>query len=167
MKLTTQTARLSAGVKDPSSLASAAARRATKARAGVKAAVKRRYRLGTVFSRDIPTFQRLGDIHIRKLPFQRLVREISQKYTNIRLFWLYRRRRRPTSCASSRTLNCVRFTPTASLRWKGTSSLLAASAASGRSFFHEDVPALGLLQSISSLRDVALKWGEKEGGGGL
>ncbi|OSX79347.1 hypothetical protein BU14_0081s0026 [Porphyra umbilicalis] len=77
-----QTARRSTGGKAPASLARAAARRATKSKAGGKAAVKRRYRPGTVALRDIRKFQRSGELLISKLPFRRLVREIAQEYTN-------------------------------------------------------------------------------------
>ena len=86
MARTKQTARRSTGGKAPRSLALAAARRATKAKAGGKAAVKRRYRPGTVALRDIRKFQRSGELLISKLPFQRLVREIAQDYTNVPRF---------------------------------------------------------------------------------
>ncbi|OSX77395.1 hypothetical protein BU14_0150s0007 [Porphyra umbilicalis] len=82
MARTKQTARRSTGGKAPASLARAAARRATKSKAGGKAAVKRRYRPGTVALRDIRKFQRSRELLISKLPFQRLVREIAQEYTN-------------------------------------------------------------------------------------
>ena len=57
-----------------------------KAKAGGNAAVKRRYRPGTVALRDIRKFQRSGELLISKLPFQRLVREIAQDYTNVPRF---------------------------------------------------------------------------------
>jgi len=60
MARTKQTARRSTGGKVRRSLALAAARRATKAKAGAMAAVKRRYRPGTVALRDIRKFQRSG-----------------------------------------------------------------------------------------------------------
>jgi len=82
MARTKQTARRSTGGKASRSLALAAARRATKAKAGGKAAVKRRYRPGTVALWDIRMFQRSGELLISKLPFQRLVREIAPDYTN-------------------------------------------------------------------------------------
>ena len=44
----------------------------------VKIRVKR-YRPGTVALREIRKFQRTGDLLIKKLPFQRLVREIATK----------------------------------------------------------------------------------------
>jgi len=80
MARTKQTARRSTGGKAPAGLARAAARRATKA--GRKPAVKRRYRPGTVALRDIRKFQRSGELLLSKLPFQRLVREVAQEYTN-------------------------------------------------------------------------------------
>ncbi|OSX80725.1 hypothetical protein BU14_0033s0069 [Porphyra umbilicalis] len=82
MARTKQTARRSTGGKAPASLARAAARRATKSKAGGKAAVKRRYRPRKVCLRDIRKFQRSGELLISKLPFQRLVREIAQEYTS-------------------------------------------------------------------------------------
>ena len=41
---------------------------------------KRRYRPGTVALREIRRFQRSTNLLIRKLPFQRLVREIAQDF---------------------------------------------------------------------------------------
>jgi len=86
MARTKQTARPSTGGKAPRSPALSAARRATKAKVGGKAAVKRRYRPGTVALRDIRKFQRSGELLISRLPFQRLVREIAQDYTNVPRF---------------------------------------------------------------------------------
>lgn len=40
----------------------------------------RRYRPGTVALREIRRYQKSTDLLIRKLPFQRLVKEISQQY---------------------------------------------------------------------------------------
>jgi len=87
---TKQTARRSTGGKAPPSMARDAARRATEAEACGKVAVKRRYRPGKVALRDIRKFQRSGDLQIIKLPFQRLLRDIAQEYTNVLLssqFW--------------------------------------------------------------------------------
>lgn len=42
--------------------------------------VKKRYRPGTRALREIRKYQRSTDLLIRKLPFQRLVREIAQDY---------------------------------------------------------------------------------------
>lgn len=41
----------------------------------------RRYRPGTVALREIRRFQKSTELLIRKLPFQRLVREIAQDFT--------------------------------------------------------------------------------------
>ncbi|OSX79555.1 hypothetical protein BU14_0075s0045 [Porphyra umbilicalis] len=80
MARTKQTARRSTGGKAPAGLSRVAARRATKA--GCKPAVKRRYLPGTVALRDIRKFQRSGELLLSKLPFQPLVREVAQEYTN-------------------------------------------------------------------------------------
>lgn len=46
----------------------------------------RRHRPGTVALREIRSFQKSTELLIRKLPFQRLVREIAQDFkTNLRL----------------------------------------------------------------------------------
>jgi len=81
-----QTARRSNGGKAPRSLALAAARRATKAKDGGKAAVKRHYWPGTVSLRDIRKLPRWGELLISKLPLKRLVREIAQENTNVLRF---------------------------------------------------------------------------------
>jgi len=83
MARTRKTARLSTDGEALLSLSWAAAWRATKAKAGGKAAVTRRYRPGTVGLRDIRTFQRSGELLNSKLSFQRLKREITQEYTNV------------------------------------------------------------------------------------
>jgi histone H3 len=51
-------------------------------RAKIQNSVKkpRRYRVGTVALREIRRYQKSTDLLIRKLPFQRLVREIAQEY---------------------------------------------------------------------------------------
>ena len=41
---------------------------------------KNRYRPGVVALREIRKYQKSTDLLVRKLPFQRLVREISQDY---------------------------------------------------------------------------------------
>ena len=78
-----QTARRSTGVKAPPSLAKAAARRVPKAKGAGRAAVKRRYRPGTVALRDIRKFQRSGELLISNFPCQRFVRETAKAYTNV------------------------------------------------------------------------------------
>jgi len=77
MARTKQTARKSVGGKAPrKQLATEAARRTTGITGGVKKA--HRYRPGTVALREIRRYQKSTDLLIRKLPFQRLVREIAQ-----------------------------------------------------------------------------------------
>ncbi len=81
MARTKQTARKSTGGKAPrKQLATKAARKSapTTAAAGVKK--PHRYRPGTVALREIRKYQKSTDLLIRKLPFQRLVREIAQDY---------------------------------------------------------------------------------------
>ena len=53
---------------------------ATKVRKQIKSPDRRRYRPGTVALREIRRYQKSTDLLIRKLPFQRLVREIAQDY---------------------------------------------------------------------------------------
>ena len=92
MARTKQTARKSTGGKAPrKQLATTAARNALATKAarktpyhhlhgagGVKK--KHRYRPGTVALREIRKYQKSTDLLIRKLPFQRLVREIAQDF---------------------------------------------------------------------------------------
>ena len=80
MARTKQTARKPTGGKAPrKQLATKAARKsAPAALGGVKQ--PRRYRPGTVALRDIRKYQKSTDLLIRKLPFQRLVREIAQDF---------------------------------------------------------------------------------------
>ena len=78
MARTKQTARKSTGGKAPrKQLASKAARKSTPAEGQKKA---RRYRPGTVALREIRRYQKTTDLLLKKAPFQRLVREISQDY---------------------------------------------------------------------------------------
>src|ERR1700679_3937093 len=82
MARTKQTARKSTGGKAPrKQLATKAAR---KSAAGTQGGVKKphRYRPGTVALREIRRYQKSTDLLIRKLPFQRLVREIAQDFKN-------------------------------------------------------------------------------------
>ena len=77
MARTKQTARRSVGGKAPRrNLATKAARKNAPCTGGVKR--KHRYRPGTVALREIRRFQKGTEMLIRKLPFQRLVREIIQ-----------------------------------------------------------------------------------------
>ena len=79
MARTKQTARKSTGGKAPrKQLASKAARKSTPATGGVKK--PHRYRPGTVALREIRRYQTSTDLLIRKLPFQRLVREVAQDF---------------------------------------------------------------------------------------
>jgi histone H3 len=61
-------------------LATKAARTKATSTGGIKKA--HRYRPGTVALREIRRYQRSTDMLIRKLPFQRLVREIAQDFKN-------------------------------------------------------------------------------------
>jgi len=58
--------------------ATKAARKSAPATGGVKK--PRRYRPGTVALREIRRYQKASELLIRKLPFQRLVREITQDF---------------------------------------------------------------------------------------
>lgn len=79
MARTKQTARRSTGGKAPRAyLATKAARKSQPATGGVKK--PRKYRPGTVALREIRRYQQGTELLIRKLPFQRLVREISQDF---------------------------------------------------------------------------------------
>ena len=81
MARTKQTARKSTGGKAPrKQLATKAARKSAPATGGVKK--PHRYRPGTVALREIRKYQRSTDLLIRKLPFARLVREITQTYNS-------------------------------------------------------------------------------------
>ncbi len=76
-----QTARKTTGGKAPrKQLAIKAAR---KSAPGMQAAKKpHRYRPGTVALREIRKYQKSTELLLRKLPFQRLVREIAQDFKN-------------------------------------------------------------------------------------
>lgn len=79
MARTKQTARKSIGGKAPrSKVVSAAHRKAVASAGGIKR--PHRFRPGTVALREIRRYQKSTDLLIRKLPFQRLVREIAQDY---------------------------------------------------------------------------------------
>ena len=79
MARTKQTARKSTGGKAPrKQLATKAARKNAPATGGVKK--PHRYRPGTVALREIRRYQKSTELLIRKLPFQRLVREIAQDF---------------------------------------------------------------------------------------
>jgi histone H3 len=77
MARTKQTARKSTGGKAPRKmLATKAARKSVPAPGGIKK--PHRYRPGTVALREIRRYQKSTEFLIRKAPFQRLVREITQ-----------------------------------------------------------------------------------------
>src|ERR1700756_1904315 len=81
MARTNKTARKSTGGKAPrKQLATKAARKSAPATGGVKK--PHRYRPGTVALREIRRYQKSTDSLIRKLPFQRLVREIAADFKN-------------------------------------------------------------------------------------
>ena len=76
---TKQTARKSTGGKAPRHhLATKAAIRSAASTGGVKK--PHRYRAGTVALREIRKYQNGTDLLLRKLPFQRLVREVAQDF---------------------------------------------------------------------------------------
>ncbi|XBH86384.1 hypothetical protein VPH35_074048 [Triticum aestivum] len=79
MARTKQTARKSTGGKAPrKQLATKAARKSAPATGGVKK--PHRFRPGTVALREIRKYQKSTELLIRKLPFQRLVREVAQDF---------------------------------------------------------------------------------------
>ena len=79
MARTHQTARKSTGGKAPrKQLATKAARKFAPSIGGIKK--PHRYRPGIEALREIRRYQKSNDLLIRKLPFQRLVREISQDF---------------------------------------------------------------------------------------
>ncbi len=80
MARTKQTARKSTGGRaPPKALALKAVRRSLPSTGGAKR--KHRWRPGTVALQEIRRYQRNTQLLIRKLPFQRLVREIAQDFT--------------------------------------------------------------------------------------
>uniref|UniRef100_A0AC35UER0 Histone domain-containing protein n=1 Tax=Rhabditophanes sp. KR3021 TaxID=114890 RepID=A0AC35UER0_9BILA len=70
-------------------LATKAARKSAPVTGGVKK--PHRYRPGTVALREIRRYQKSTELLIRKLPFQRLVREITQDFKTDLRFQLARR----------------------------------------------------------------------------
>ena len=81
MARTKQTARKQtppAGKAPRKQIGSKAARKSAPIQGGVKK--PHRYRPGTVALREISKFQKSTDLLIRKLPFQRVVREIAQQF---------------------------------------------------------------------------------------
>ena len=79
MARTKQTARKSTGGKAPrKQLAAKAARKSTPTEGAPKKA--HRFRPGTVALREIRKYQKTTDLLIKKAPFQRLVREVTQDF---------------------------------------------------------------------------------------
>ena len=78
MARTKQTASKSTGGKSPRMQLATKAARKSKRTGGVKK--PHRYRPGTVALREIRKYQKSYDLLIRKLPFQRLVREIANDF---------------------------------------------------------------------------------------
>ena len=81
MARTKQTARKntsSAGKAPRKQIASKAARKTAPGMGGIKK--PHRYRPGTVALREIKRYQKSTELLIRKLPFQRVVREVAQEY---------------------------------------------------------------------------------------
>jgi histone H3 len=79
MARTKQTARKSTGGKAPrKQLAGKAARKSAPSVGGVKK--PHRYRPGTVALREIRRYQKSTELLIRKLPFQRLIREVANDF---------------------------------------------------------------------------------------
>ena len=81
MARTKQTARKSTGGKAPrKQLATKAARKGATTTTSGSVKKPHRYRPGTVALREIRKYQKSSDLLVRKLPFQRLVREIAQDF---------------------------------------------------------------------------------------
>ena len=79
MARTKQTARKNTGAKAPRKhIASKTARKSAPALGGVKK--PHRFRPGTVALREIRKYQKSTELLIRKLPFQRIVRDVAQDY---------------------------------------------------------------------------------------
>lgn len=79
MARTKQTAQKSTGGKAPRKrLVQKSGKKVLPARGGIKK--PHRYRPGTVALREIRKYQKSTDLLIRKLPFQRLIKEIAQNF---------------------------------------------------------------------------------------
>lgn len=115
MARTKQTARKSTGGKAPrKQLATKAARKSAPSTGGVKK--PHRYRPGTVALREIRRYQKSTELLIRKLPFQRLVREIAQDFkqtcaSRVQRLVLCRRQVRPIWLAFLKIPTCVLSMP--------------------------------------------------------
>ena len=82
MARTKQTARKSTGGKVPRKQLATKAARKTSPTSGTNVKKPHRYRPGTVALREIRKYQKSTELLIRKLPFQRLVREVAQDFKN-------------------------------------------------------------------------------------
>jgi len=82
MARTKQTARKNTGGKAPRKHVDPKIKSARKSATATTAGIKKphRYRPGTVALREIRKYQKSTELLIRKLPFQRLVREIAQEF---------------------------------------------------------------------------------------
>ena len=80
MARTKQTARKSTGGKAPRKQLAIKAARKVPVKETVNVKKPHRYRPGTVALREIRRYQKSTELLIRKLPFQRLVREIAQDF---------------------------------------------------------------------------------------
>ena len=83
MARTKQTARKQAtpaGKAPRKQVGNKAARKSAPAMGGIKK--PHRYRPGTVAIREIKKYQKSTELHIKKLPFQRFVKEIAQDYNS-------------------------------------------------------------------------------------
>ena len=80
MARTKQTARKNTGSKAPRKQLANKAARKTADVTGKSVKKPHRFRAGTVALREIRKFQKSTELLIRKLPFQRLDREIAQEY---------------------------------------------------------------------------------------
>ncbi|GBP62452.1 Histone H3 [Eumeta japonica] len=94
-----------------------------------------RYRPGTVALREIRRYQKSTELLIRKLPFQRLVREIAQDFkTDLRFqssaVMALQEASERTWSVSSKIRICARYTPNASPSCRRTYSSPVASVAS-------------------------------------
>ncbi len=78
MARTKQTARKSTGGKCPRKQLATKAFKSTPGSGGIKK--PHRYRPGTVAIREIRQYQKTPDLLIKKAPFQRLVRDIAEKF---------------------------------------------------------------------------------------
>lgn len=78
MARTKQTARRATGKEPRKKLATKVANRTSPGFGGIKR--PHRYRPGTVALREIKKYQKSTELLLRKLPFQRLVREIAQDF---------------------------------------------------------------------------------------